>query len=306
MLGVVCHWLSKRTKKNGTVEVYNAMEERSLQLGRWRDGKYTDEQILQTYVHNAKMLAEMAPLISSKVGCFRVSSCILPLADQVPRELWDNELVKAQLAKAGAVFQKHNVRLTTHPGQFCVLSSDHDHVRKNAVRDLEVHAWVMDALGLPQTPYATINIHGGKSNAHQRLIDSICDLPDGVRKRLTLENDETTYSVVDLLDVSRKTGVPIVLDTHHHTFNTGDLTLEEAHSVACSTWPEGIKPLQHVSNTEPGLENGSFADRRKHSDYLHKIPEVQLEALRQDLVDVECEAKMKNFAVEKIKLDLGL
>jgi len=299
-LGVVCHWLETRNRPRGAPIVVNAMEERSLQLGRWRDGKYTDKQIVDLYVNNIRNLARMAPVIATQVKLFRISSSLLPLADQVDRSLYDTTEVKHELSLAGQAFVAAGIRLTTHPGQFCVLSSERPEVVKNAYRDLMTHGFVFDAMGLPRTPYAAINIHGGKSNASQRLIDSIIDLPDEVRTRLTLENDESAYDVPQLLEVHQQTGIPVVFDSHHHTFNTGELTMAEAYVACCATWPTGIRPLQHISNTEPTLISGSFMDRRKHSDYIHQVPEVQLEGLLNDVIDLEVEAKMKNFAVKQL------
>ena len=152
-------------------------------------------------------------------------------------------------------------------------------------------------MDLDRTPKYAINIHGGKSQRADQLADVICRLPDNIRSRLTLENDEMAYSVVDLLDVYKKTGTPIVFDSHHHVFNTGELTLDEAFSAAVETWSDGIMPLQHISNTDPSLVEGSFSDRRKHSDMIHYVPEVQLSCLKRREIDVDVEAKHKNFAV---------
>ena len=303
-LGIVCHWLATKTLPRGGTVTYNAMEERLLQLGRWRAGKYTDRQIVDVYLNNARNLTRMAPVIGAHVKLFRVSSSLLPLADQVDRTLWDTPEVRDELAKAGQAFRAAGVRLTTHPGQFCVLSSPRPEVIQNAFNDLMTHAFMFDAMGMPRTPYAAINVHGGKSGAHERLIQSIVDLPDNVRKRLTLENDESAYDVPDLLEVHQRTGVPVVFDSHHHTFNTGELTMQEAYAAACATWPVGVRPLQHISNTTPGLEGGNFMDRRKHSDYIQSVPDVQLEGLVADTLDLEVECKMKNLAVARLRADL--
>ena len=63
-------------------------------------------------------------------------------------------------------------------------------------------------------------------------------------------------------------------------------------------YPTQIQALQHVSNTEPGMETGNFTERRRHSALIHKIPPVQLEALNNNLIDLEFEAKHKNLAIE--------
>lgn len=139
-----------------------------------------------------------------------------------------------------------------------------------------------------------------------RLVDHIKSLPDSIRKRLTLENDECSYNVLDLLPVYLETNVPIVFDSHHHVFNNGDLSMEDAFSASSETWSKGIKPLQHLSNTEPHLVNGNFQDRRKHSDMIHYVPDIQLQGMRDDTVDVEVEAKMKNYSTFDLRKQFSI
>jgi UV DNA damage endonuclease len=301
--GVCCHWLEEKVHpRSGKREWVNVFDERTLQLGRYRQGKYTDESIKALYTHNVKRLEDMLPKIHSLgVNLFRISSAMFPLSDQVERSLWDNDEVKRHLKVAGDFIKTHDIRVSTHPGQFCVLSSDSDDVVHKAFVELGIHAWMFDAMGLDCSPRYAINIHGGKSDRATRLIDQIKSLPDNIRRRLTLENCETAYSLVDLLPVHAATGVPITFDSHHHVFNDGDISMEEAYAAAVETWPSGIKPLQHISNTDPSLVGGSFTDRRKHSDMIHYVPEVQLRGLRDDTIDVEVEAKRKNIAVFEMR-----
>ena len=306
--GVCCHWLEEKTKpRSGKKELVNIFEEHTLQLGRYRQGKYTTETIEETYIHNARRLAEMIPFIHKNgVRLFRISSAMFPLADQVDRSLWDNPKVVKHLKNAGDYIKKNGIRVSTHPGQFCVISSDSDAVIAKAFVELNIHGWVFDSMGLDHSPFYAINIHGGKSDRLSRLIDQIKSLPDNVRKRLTLENDESAYNVIDLLSVYKETGVPVVFDSHHHTFNDCDLTMEDAIAATRETWSNGVKPLQHLSNTEPSLANGNFMDRRKHSGMIHYVPAAQLNALRNDTIDVEVEAKLKNLAVFKMVKDFNL
>lgn len=310
-LGICCHWLDQRTiERTGRIETYNAMDERTLQLGRYRTGKYVSEQISGTYEHNVEALAKMLPRIAKAgVKLFRISSAMFPLADQVDPSLWrGNEKLSSLLARTGRIIKEFGMRVTTHPGQFCVLSSDSDDVVKKAVTELEIHAWMFDTMGLECSPKYAINIHGGKSGRAERLMKQIDLLPENVRCRMTLENDESAYSVVDLLNVHQQTGVPIVFDTHHHVFNEDSLSMEEAMMATMETWPTGVLPLQHISNTEPHLMNGNFVDRRKHSDMIHYVPDCQLKLLRDKKIDVEVEAKQKNIAVFEMskKFDIPL
>ena len=307
-IGVCCHWLEEKTKpRSGKKELVNIFDERTLQLGRYQQGKYSSDAIKDTYVHNVRRLAEMLPFMYDRgVRLFRISSAMFPLADQVDRTLWDNPEVIHYLKCAGEFIKSKNIRVTTHPGQFCVLSSDSDAVVAKAFVELGIHGWMFDSMGLDHSSFYAINIHGGKSDRSSRLIEQIKSLPDSVRKRLTLENDESAYSVIDLLQVHKETNVPVVFDSHHHTFNADGLSTEDAFAATQETWPDGIKPLQHLSNTEPSLVNGNFMDRRKHSDMIHYIPEVQLLSLRENTIDVEVEAKMKNIATNQMKKQFSI
>lgn len=307
-LGVCCQWIEKKVRpRSGEIEYVNVFDERSLQLGRFKNGKYTPEMLRGTYEHNARRLAEMLPLIHKHgVRLFRISSSMFPLADKVDHPLWKSPTVMKHLATAGEFVRKHGMRVTTHPGQFCVLSSDSDAVVENAFVELSIHGWMFDAMGLDESPFYAINIHGGKADRSSRLIEQIRSLPDNVRKRLTLENDEMSYSVIDLLSVHEETGVPITFDSHHHVFNDAELTMEEAYMATKETWTNGVKPLQHISNTEPDLKNGNFVDRRKHSNMIHYIPDEQLQGMRDDTIDVDVECKMKNLGVFKMIKDFEL
>jgi UV DNA damage endonuclease len=283
----------------------NALCERRLQFNRWRDGEYSEEDIRAAFRHNVDALLANVDAIASFASCFRLSSGLLPVADHISRELWaDDDALRLRYTALGQRFQSKQTRVVMHPGQFCVLSSESEQTRETAVRDLEVHAWILDAMGLPRTPYTSLILHGGKGKQAQRLIDSILDLPEGVRTRLVLENDECSYSLRELLPVHERTGVPLVFDSHHHTFKPDGLSTEEAFQLAVDTWPQGVRPLQHMSNSRPDAK--TFAERRAHSDYITTPAAVQIAALREGRIDLEVEAKAKNLAVARLAQDFNL
>jgi UV DNA damage endonuclease len=299
-LGVCCQWLEPYTKRDGSVVYENSINERTLQLGRFKKGFYSKAFIREVYVNNIKELIRLVPkLVANNIKLFRMSSGLFSLADYNDDVLANDEQINLLLGKLGKLFTDAGIRVTTHPDQFVVLSSDNPVTVNNAIKELSHHAWVFDQMRLPATPYAAINIHGGKSDRLSQLVRVVRTLPDNVRSRLTFENDESAYNLADLLYVHSMTGVPVVWDSHHHSFNDANMSLEDAFGLAVYTWRyTKIKPLQHLSNTTPGLENGSFTERRKHSDYIHYIPDCQREGLLVDAIDVDVEAKMKNLAVK--------
>lgn len=305
-LGLMCQFLQPKQKRDGSTVYENIIDEKLLQLGAYRDGKYSRERVLETYRSNVKEILRVIPLLDRHaIKSFRLTSSIFPLYEFCGDLARNDEQIKSDLATAGRLFRESEIRVTCHPGQFCVLSSDKDSVVRNSIGELEYHAWVFDAMGFDHSPYYAINIHGGKANRSERLVEVYSSLPHNVKSRLTFENDEKCYNVKQLMEVHGKTGVPVVFDSHHFTFGADDYDFDTAFHNAIESWGN-IKPLQHLSNSEVGAENGSFNERRAHSQLIRYIPPLQLDAIRANVIDVDVEAKLKNIALLKMREDFQI
>ena len=230
------------------------------------------------------------------IKMYRMSSDMMPWATEYDfTQLKDWNEIAIILKRCGDKATQYGQRLSFHPGPFNVLVSPKEAVVQNTINDLEVHGRLMDALGLSKTPYNKINIHcngvyGDKQSAMNRFIDNFKLLSNSVRSRLTIENDDkaSMYSVKDLMYIHNAIKIPIVFDYHHHTFNTGDLSEQEALELAMSTWPEGITPAVHYSESKEGSKP------QAHSDYIERIPETY-----GNIVDIMVEAKAKELAILK-------
>ena len=231
---------------------------------------------------------------------FRLSSALIPWGDNIDiTQLKDYKEIKSELKKAGDFAKFHNIRITSHPGPFNVLVSPSESVVLKTIADLELHGKVFDMMGLSQTPYNKINIHcngvyGDKKSALDRFIKNFQRLSKSVQNRLTIENDDkaSMYSVKDLMYVNEKIGIPIVFDYHHHQFQTGDLTEEQALSLAVSTWPKNITPVVHYSESKALHENNAKEKPQAHSLYINSLPNTYgLD------VDIMVEAKAKELAI---------
>jgi UV DNA damage endonuclease len=300
--------MEKIVSPRGKIKFVNLLGEKHLQFNAFNKGKYKNEEILKTYYNNVSNLLKILIRIEKEgFHCFRMSSNLLPLIDIVDPSLLEDKTLLNLLNSVGDTVKNLNIRLTCHPDQFVVLSSKEDNIIEKSINQLKYHAWIFDRMDLPKNPYYAINVHGGVKQESKKLIESIDRLPENIRNRLTLENDERSYSLQDLLEVNKQTQVPIVWDSHHHSFNPGTIKNEsEALEMAMKSWPENIKPLTHLSNTDPQLKNGSFTERRKHSDYVHYIPECQLTANNNGLIDIDFEFKMKNLAINKAVNEFGI
>ena len=231
---------------------------------------------------------------------FRLSSAVIPWGDHLDlTQLKDYKEIKAELKKAGDYARYWGMRINSHPGPFCVLTSPKEEVVKNAIADLELHGKIFDMMGLEKSPFNNINIHcngvyGDKKSAMDRFIKNFNRCSNSVKMRLTIENDDkaTMYSVKDLMYIYEETGIPIVFDYHHHQFCTGDMTEQEALLLASTTWPKDIGQEVHYSESKALHENNSKLKPQAHSDYINSLPNTYgLD------VDIMVEAKGKELAI---------
>lgn len=232
---------------------------------------------------------------------FRLGSDLFPWGNKVDvYQFPDIDDICKVLKRCGDYAHTHGIRITTHPGPFNLLASPREDVVINTIKDLEMHALLFDMMGLSRSPYNKINIHvgatyGDKFAAAETWCRNFLRLSEGVRARLTVENDDkaSMYSVRDLYElIHQKTGVPIVFDYHHHTFCDGNMSEFEALELAASTWPADIRPVAHYSESKSLHESNDKINPRAHSDYVHNFINTY------DIdVDIMIEAKAKELAL---------
>lgn len=253
--------------------------------------------------HNAtSLLQSLQYCHAHDIHDFRVNSQILPLKTHPDvgydiQELPNHGRIVEGFLKCGEFCRKNDLRTTFHPDQFILLSSPNEEVTRKSVEELRYHAEVAEWINAD-----VINIHGGgaygnKTEALKRLVYQIDKLPDPVRTRLTLENDDRVYTPKDLLPVCEQTGTPLVYDVHHHRCLADGLSVENATELAIRTWNR--EPLFHVSSPLNGWEGGSV---NNHHDYIDP-EDVPACWLNLDIT-IEVEAKAKELAVLKLKKDL--
>jgi len=233
------------------------------------------------------------------INLFRISSAMCSWATEYQLcDLPDYEQIVKNLSTAGTYALTNGIRLSFHPGQFNVLSSDRDSVFANTSRDLDLHGELMDLLLQPRTPRAKINIHvGGTYGDKQRALEQFARnferLHERVRSRLTVENDDkaSCYSVIDLLWLHERLGIPIVFDYHHHKFCSGGISEYDALTLAINTWPKDIRPTVHYAES-------------RDEDHLTPAHSNWIEGPIDDWgYDLDCmlECKMKELALLKYR-----
>ena len=259
----------------------------------------------QLALQNCRDLVEVVKWNNANdIKVFRITSCLFPWASEYNiDDLPDIEGIAAALAEVGVVAAEGGQRLSLHPGPFNILASDTERVVQNCITDLEIHGKMMDMMLQPENRWAKINIHVGAAKGdRQKALDTWCRnferLPDNVKSRLTVENDDKAnlYSIQHLYEgVLKRTGVAIVADQHHHECGPQDLPWSEALPLAASTWGE-VRPTCHLSNSRQ-IEDPN-ENRNAHSDwYYTPFIDCGLD------VDVVLEAKMKERALFKYQAD---
>ncbi|MCC3432567.1 MULTISPECIES: UV DNA damage repair endonuclease UvsE [unclassified Microcoleus] len=286
-LGLVCITTSD------AVRFRTVTRKRLLQLTEIEQEKVLRE----LYADNLKRLDKALDFCyANGIKLYRMTSALFPFADiDLGETVLDS--MNEELRRVGDRAIDLNIRLVFHPDQFVVLSSDKPDVVKNSIKILATHALIMDKLGQPRSPWALMNIHGGKGDRTSQLKSVIRDLPESIRSRLTFENDEYAYSSSELLDVCLDTGVAMVFDAHHHVIHEhlesyNDPNVAEMLAAARTSWPVPEWQLVHISN---GKE--FFADPR-HSDLIVDMPNCYYDAPW-----IEVEAKFKELAIDKLRAE---
>jgi UV DNA damage endonuclease len=246
----------------------------------------------------------------NNIFLYRMSSEMFPFASHPDfYKKYDFEQFRTRLYNLGVLARHYKQTLTFHPGQYNQLTSHRESVVEKSVIEIDIHAKILDMMGCGND--SIIIIHGGsKQDGKECALARFCNnfklLSKSSKSRLVLENCEMAYSIEDLLPVSEKLSIPIVIDYHHHNINPGSITndneLIEITKRVLQVWnAKGITPLFHLSESKPGIKiTDSITARRAHSDYVENLPNALLETIRYTKINLDIEAKMKERAVLRL------
>jgi len=257
---------------------------------------------------------------------YRISSDIAPYVTHpdLPQFHAQIEECLDELATLGAKARSLDLRLSMHPSQYIVLNAVDERGARAAVADFVYHANFLDALGLgPEARIVTHvgGVYGDRAAAAGRFADRYLNLPENVRNRLVLENDEVSWSVPDILTIHERTGIPLVFDIlHHRVNNPGSLSEIEACRACLATWPTGVPPKMHYSSQRREQREVSRLDRAtgkrvvslqapkagQHDDWIDADDFIWfLRELGDVRVDVMLEAKRKDEAVLRLRSQIA-
>ncbi|OXM84962.1 UV DNA damage repair endonuclease UvsE [Paenibacillus rigui] len=269
------------------------------------------ERIASENIHNTLRLLKHNRAYD--IQLYRCSSKLIPLFNHELLAGWNPiDVLKDNFAELGAYAKEHSMRISFHPDHFTVLSTPREEVLRNSLLDLDKHASMLEAMGLDLSAKNNIHIggtYGNKQTALERFIDRFTNLPDRVRLRMTLENDDKTFTALETLETCEKVGAPMVLDIHHHQVNHSGESATELWPRIMHTWDgqteqhsdRPLPPKIHVSSPK------NEKDPRGHADFIEAS--VLMEFLRSiaaitPRLDVMIEAKKKDEALFKLMEDV--
>lgn len=296
-LGLCCLFISEAVAFRTTTAKALSFLPRDRQLAK----------LSEICLHNARTLQLALETVQRLgIGAFRIMSPLLPRmthpqAGYSLDDLPDGQTIGTVLETCRMFAAERQLRLSFHPDQFVVLSSPHPAVVANSIRELEHQAWLAETVGAEVINIHAGGVYGDKGAALQRLEAVYDGLSAPVRKRLTLENDDISYTPADLLPLCERRGIPLVYDVHHHRCNPDQMTIEEATERAAATWhAAGREQYCHISSPKTGWGGGN---PRPHADYIDPgdVPDCWLG--RRMTVDVE--AKARECAVIRLMDYLG-
>lgn len=268
---------------NRTCRLSNATPDRIIELGR----------------QNLNTLLEILRWNQTHdIRLFRISSETIPFASHPVNEVPWWEVLQPELDAVGGTVREGGMRVSMHPGQFTVLNSPRPEVVENSIAELAYHARFLDSLGVDARHKIILHIggvYGDKESSLQRFAEKYARLPENVRRRLVVENDEKSYSLADALKLAGDTGAPVVFDVFHHVWNPSfpQETVRGLAALAGETWrPEDGPPKLHYSDQWQGKPAGS------HSQSIDVDAFGEFYAQVQDLrLDVMLEVKDKEQSV---------
>lgn len=226
--------------------------------------------------------------------------------------------IEAHLAMCGEFAREQDIRLSFHPGQFCVLASENPAVVDNSITEFEYHCDIIRYMGYGREfQDFKCNVHIGGKLGPDGIKAVLPKLSREARNTLTIENAEYTWGIEASLELVDHCA--LVLDIHHHWIATGEYIEPNDPRVRTiiDSW-RGVRPTLHYSvsrenvlvdhdpDIKPNLQElkqlgFNSTKLRAHSDYYWNNACNKWALTFSDTFDIMCEAKEKNLARDTVK-----
>jgi UV DNA damage repair endonuclease len=286
-----------------------------------------ETRLWELMAHNiaaAERLVSYVSTLPQALRMVRLGSDILPVyTEPTWSYFWHRPDVVSycskHFARVGELARCNNVRLSFHPGQFCVLASDNPDIVNRSIEEFEYHADMARWMGFGRSfQDFKINVHISGRQGPEGIKRVLPRLSTEARNCITIENDEMCWGLESSLELVDHCA--LVLDVHHHWIRDEEYIdpKDERIAVILDSW-RGVRPVMHYSYSRdhnlPGdnpahdslldmqglLAQGCKKQKlRAHSDYYPNRSVNDWALSFWDQFDIMCEAKAKNLATQQL------
>ena len=337
-IGFCCKWIDTPEQMNGfkprdDAKRYNTGTTTITWLNR--QTRAVAEQklwdLMCNNLNSTRLLLERVSKLEDSLKMVRLSSDILaaftePTWSYFYRRPDVVNYCEREFGRIGDFARSNDIRVSFHPGQFCVLASSDPGIVNRSIEEFEYHATMAAWMGFGRNfQDFKINVHIAGRAGPEGIRDTYKRLSPTARNCITIENEENAWGLSDCLQLADL--LPIVLDIHHNWCREGEYIdpCSDAVQRVVDSW-RGVRPTMHYSvsredilvnhcaDTLPDyavlLANGYKKQKlRAHSDFYwnRAVNDWALQFLT--VADLQCESKAKNlasFALHRRAKELGL
>jgi UV DNA damage repair endonuclease len=290
-------WLNRQTKDVAVAKLWSLMEQN---------------------IESIHKLVGKVGALDENLRMVRLSSDILPVFTEPTWSwFWRTPDVRAYCERAfgavGDLARANNVRLSFHPGQFCVLASDNPDIVNRSIEEFEYHVEMARWMGYGKTfQDFKINVHISGRQGPMGIVAALARMSPEARNTLTIENDEISWGIDSSLELVNHCA--LVLDIHHHWIHSGEYieASDDRIKRIIDSW-RGQRPVIHYSVSredclighsehqrpdlrtllDSGYKKGKL---RAHSNFYWNTAVNDWALTHSEWADIMCESKAKNLA----------
>lgn len=280
------------------------------------------ERVYELVEHNlnaTERLVDYVATLPLSQRMLRLGSDMLPAYTEenfghLTKTNFITDMVATRLSTIGDKARKSGVRLSMHPGQFCVLASDRPDVVERSVEEFEYHADIARYMGYgKQFQDFKINVHISGRQGPAGIKAILPKLSQEARNTITIENDENSWGIDSSLELVDD--VALVLDIHHHWCHSAGEYInanDDRVKRIIDSW-RGVRPVIHYSVSREDYLTGHRKDirpdfkslvntghkkakLRAHSDYMWNDACNEWAGTFRENFDIMVESKCKNLA----------
>jgi UV DNA damage repair endonuclease len=323
-IGFACKWIDTPEECAGRKPTSESrdLNGRSTTMRWLREHKLEAEQRQWDIMnHNARAALLMVERVGSLPAHLRMvrlgSEMLQGYTEPDWKAWWQRTEVQDHceqiFAPVGARARELGVRLSFHPGQFCVLASESEEIVERSIEEFEYHADMARWMGYGKTfQDFKINVHISGRKGPAGIQSALKRLSPEARNCITIENDEMTWGIDASLELARDCA--LVLDIHHNWVKTGEYieASDDRIKIIRDSW-RGMRPvvhysisredylIEHARDEHPALDTLIAAGYKKqklraHSDFMWNSAVNEWALSHLSWGDIMVEAKAKNLA----------